>query len=154
VTSWWTRCARGVAALPALLLIGLIRGYQLVLSPMLGPSCRFYPSCSAYGLGAVRTHGALKGSLLAGARICRCNPWNLGGVDPVPPRGRWRNEPQGAQVGEFDGIGNDESSSSSDDGPETTGAPRLEPPTSFASDVPGASSTTSPHRHPELGVTP
>jgi len=151
--TWLGHGVRWVASLPSMLLVGLIRGYQLVLSPMLGPSCRFYPSCSTYGLGAVRTHGAIKGSLLAGARICRCNPWNPGGVDPVPPRGRWRNDADEAPVGEFDGIGNDETSSASDDGPVINGATRPEPPTSFASRGPVADSTTSPPRHPELGVT-
>ena len=72
------------------LLIGLIRGYQLTLSPMLMPSCRFHPSCSAYALASVRTHGAVKGALLGGWRVLRCNPWNAGGLDPVPDHGHWR----------------------------------------------------------------
>ena len=66
------------------LLQALIRGYQLVVSPMLGPRCRFYPSCSAYALEAVRRHGALRGCWLAGRRLLRCHPWNPGGVDFVP----------------------------------------------------------------------
>ena len=65
---------------------GLIRLYQLVVSPLLGPRCRFYPSCSAYALEAVRTHGALRGTGLAARRLSRCHPWNPGGVDLVPPR--------------------------------------------------------------------
>ncbi|TAK70489.1 MAG: membrane protein insertion efficiency factor YidD [Actinomycetota bacterium] len=78
-------------------LVGLIRLYRLVLSPLLGARCRWYPSCSAYALGALTTHGAVKGSLLAGWRLCRCHPWTPGGLDPVPPRGRWRAdiEPDG-----------------------------------------------------------
>jgi uncharacterized protein len=64
----------------------LVRGYQLVLSPMLGPRCRFYPSCSAYAVEAITTHGALRGTWLAGRRLLRCHPWNPGGVDHVPPR--------------------------------------------------------------------
>jgi putative membrane protein insertion efficiency factor len=72
---------------------GLIRGYQLFLSPLLGPRCRFYPSCSSYALEAVSVHGAAKGGALAVARVCRCHPWNPGGVDPVPPRGAWKPEP-------------------------------------------------------------
>ncbi|MGV1036483.1 MAG: membrane protein insertion efficiency factor YidD [Candidatus Nanopelagicales bacterium] len=72
------------------LLIGIIRIYQLVLSPLLGPKCRFYPSCSNYAIGAVRTHGPIKGSTLATYRICRCHPWQLGGIDPVPAKGAWR----------------------------------------------------------------
>ena len=74
------------------LLVGAIRTYQLVISPMLGPRCRFYPSCSSYAVSSLRTHGPLKGTLLAGARICRCHPWNDGGLDPVPPKGAWRPE--------------------------------------------------------------
>ncbi len=55
-------------------------------SPLRAPRCRFHPSCSSYGLEAVRTHGALRGGWLAIRRIGRCHPWNPGGVDPVPPR--------------------------------------------------------------------
>jgi len=72
---------------------GLIRGYQRFVSPLLGPRCRFYPSCSSYALEAVSVHGAGKGTVLAVARVCRCHPWNPGGVDPVPPRGAWKPEP-------------------------------------------------------------
>lgn len=76
--------------LPSVLLVLFIRAYQVAISPMLGARCRFYPSCSHYGLGAIRAHGALKGSALTAWRILRCNPWNLGGIDPVPPTGSWR----------------------------------------------------------------
>jgi putative membrane protein insertion efficiency factor len=76
-----------------LLLTGLIVGYRRVLSPLLGPRCRFYPSCSTYGLEAITVHGAAKGTLLTVSRVCRCNPWNAGGVDHVPPRGAWKPEP-------------------------------------------------------------
>ena len=62
----------------------LIRAYQLVLSPLLGPSCRFYPSCSHYALEAIDTHGAWRGTWLTIKRISRCHPWNEGGFDPVP----------------------------------------------------------------------
>ena len=65
-----------------LLLTGLIVGYQRLVSPMLGPRCRFYPSCSSYALEAVQVHGAVKGTALATARVCRCHPWNPGGYDP------------------------------------------------------------------------
>jgi putative membrane protein insertion efficiency factor len=67
------------------LLVWLLRGYQLLLSPMLGQNCRFYPTCSNYAIEALRTHGAARGSLLAARRVCRCHPWNEGGVDLVPP---------------------------------------------------------------------
>lgn len=65
----------------------LLRFYQLAISPMMTPSCRFYPSCSNYALEALQVHGAAKGSLLALKRVCRCHPWNDGGVDLVPPAG-------------------------------------------------------------------
>jgi putative membrane protein insertion efficiency factor len=66
------------------LLRALVRGYRYFLAPLLPPACRFHPSCSAYAEEALRTHGALRGSWLATARICRCGPWHAGGVDPVP----------------------------------------------------------------------
>jgi putative membrane protein insertion efficiency factor len=62
----------------------LIRGYQLVFSPILGGSCRFTPSCSAYASEAIERHGALRGSVLAVKRIARCHPLCHGGYDPVP----------------------------------------------------------------------
>jgi putative membrane protein insertion efficiency factor len=71
------------------LLLGVVRLYQLVISPWLPPSCKYYPSCSAYAVTALRRHGAAKGALLAAWRLLRCNPWSLGGVDHVPPRGMW-----------------------------------------------------------------
>lgn len=64
----------------------LVRGYQLIVSPWIPPRCRFYPSCSAYAVTALRRHGALKGSWLAVRRLGRCHPWNPGGVDHVPPK--------------------------------------------------------------------
>lgn len=66
------------------LLIGLIRIYQWCLSPFLGASCRFYPSCSSYAIEAIDKHGALKGSYLMVLRLGRCHPWCDGGHDPVP----------------------------------------------------------------------
>ena len=62
----------------------LIRLYQLTVSPLLGPRCRFYPSCSHYALEALARFGFLRGSWLAVRRIGRCHPWNPGGLDPVP----------------------------------------------------------------------
>jgi putative membrane protein insertion efficiency factor len=64
--------------------LGLIRLYQKTISQALPPTCRFVPSCSEYGYQAIAKHGFLKGSLLAGWRILRCNPFNDGGFDPVP----------------------------------------------------------------------
>ncbi|MBK4987730.1 membrane protein insertion efficiency factor YidD [Pseudomonas sp. S36] len=71
---------------PRLALVALIRGYQLIISPLLGPRCRFYPSCSHYAIEALRVHGAGRGSWLTLLRLLRCHPLNPGGVDPVPPR--------------------------------------------------------------------
>lgn len=65
-------------------LLLLLRAYKLGVSPFLGQNCRFYPSCSDYAAEAVRLHGALKGSLLAGKRLCKCHPWHAGGLDFVP----------------------------------------------------------------------
>jgi len=62
----------------------LIRGYQYLLRPLIGPSCRFYPSCSCYAHQAISRHGAWHGLKLAISRIARCHPWNDGGYDPVP----------------------------------------------------------------------
>ncbi len=67
-------------------LVTTIRLYRATLSGWLGGQCRFYPSCSAYGEEAIRTHGALKGSAMTAWRIARCNPFGRGGTDPVPPR--------------------------------------------------------------------
>ena len=61
-----------------------IRAYQLVIRPIWGAHCRFSPSCSHYARDAIARHGAMRGSVLAGWRILRCNPWNAGGYDPVP----------------------------------------------------------------------
>ncbi len=81
------------------LLIGLVKGYRLLLSPWLGSSCRFTPTCSAYSLEALEQHGAAAGTYLTLARIARCHPWCAGGHDPVPadpPRlfARWAAHPQ------------------------------------------------------------
>ncbi|MDC0643347.1 membrane protein insertion efficiency factor YidD [Flavobacteriaceae bacterium] len=62
----------------------LIRGYQRFISPLLPPTCRFTPSCSHYGIDALKKHGVFKGSWLTINRILRCNPWAKGGYDPVP----------------------------------------------------------------------
>jgi putative membrane protein insertion efficiency factor len=71
-------------SLPAEILAGAVRGYQLTVRPLIGGHCRFEPSCSEYAIGAFRAHGAWRGAGLAATRILRCNPWHVGGFDPVP----------------------------------------------------------------------
>ncbi len=66
------------------LMIAFIRIWRAVISPLYGNVCKYHPSCSAYGLRAVQTHGAIHGGWLTIHRIVRCNPWSLGGYDPVP----------------------------------------------------------------------
>jgi hypothetical protein len=68
------------------LAITLIRGYQLFISPILGPKCRFHPTCSYYAIEAIRLHGFVKGSWFAGKRVLKCHPLHPGGEDPVPPK--------------------------------------------------------------------
>lgn len=68
------------------ILIRLLRVYQIFISPLIGARCRFYPTCSTYGIEAVKTHGALKGSWLTLKRVLKCHPLHPGGDDPVPPK--------------------------------------------------------------------
>lgn len=65
-------------------LLALLRVYKAVVSPLLPPACRFYPSCSQYAAGAIEKHGAVRGGILAAKRLARCHPFHPGGVDPVP----------------------------------------------------------------------
>lgn len=74
------------------LLTGVIRGYQLIVSPWFAPTCRYYPSCSQYAIDALKVHGPFGGTWRAGWRLLRCNPWSAGGVDPVIPSA---GEPEG-----------------------------------------------------------
>jgi hypothetical protein len=80
--NYFWRILRTIPRIPALLLIGLVRIYQILVSPLLGERCRFYPSCSVYFIESVRKYGAIRGTLRGIWRICRCNPWNPGGYDP------------------------------------------------------------------------
>ena len=84
------QAARVVVDIPRRVLIGLLMLYRRLISPLYGQVCRFYPSCTAYALEAVTVHGAVKGTALSAWRVLRCNPFNAGGVDHVPPgRRRW-----------------------------------------------------------------
>ena len=87
------------------LLIKLIRVYQLVISPLLGPSCRFQPTCSRYAVSCLSTHGPLRGSWLAVKRIARCHPFHPGGYDPPPSAGPPEHspiDPPSPEVGKVD----------------------------------------------------
>lgn len=101
-----SRSGRDVRALsPAgWLLVGLLTIYRRFISPLLGPRCRFYPSCSAYALEAVQVHGAVRGSWLAVRRLGRCHPFHPGGLDPVPGPSR---EQGSATVAEGDAVSSD-----------------------------------------------
>lgn len=66
------------------LFIGLVRFYQLIISPWMPRSCRYHPTCSQYSIEAFRKHGAIKGIWLSAKRIASCHPWSKGGYDPVP----------------------------------------------------------------------
>jgi putative membrane protein insertion efficiency factor len=70
------------------LFIGIIRFYQAAISPYLPRTCRYYPTCSQYGIQAFKKHGVMKGLWLTAKRISRCHPWHEGGYDPVPEPNR------------------------------------------------------------------
>ena len=74
---------RHVAALP-------VHAYRLLVSPLLGPRCKYHPTCSRYALDALRAHGVARGLVLAAWRLLRCNPWSHGGVDHVRDQMLWR----------------------------------------------------------------
>ena len=98
---------RGLNALwrlPRVALIGLVRLYRLLLSPWVGQSCRFTPTCSAYAIRALGKHGAVVGSALAGWRILRCNPWCHGGCDEVPDNMHWNRTAASPSDGLFSGL--------------------------------------------------
>ena len=69
-----------------LIIVGIIKFYQFVLSPVMGPSCRHYPTCSEYSIESIKTHGVIRGVYLALKRISRCRPGGSHGFDPVPKR--------------------------------------------------------------------
>lgn len=115
-------------------MIGFIKAWRLLISPLYGQVCRYWPSCSAYGLEAVQTHGAWKGGRLTVKRIARCNPWSAGGYDPVPgtPAAReWEREQAAdrrrrqdfteSQLSDSSATSNDEGAGADPDGVATPG---------------------------------
>ena len=81
-----------VPLVPRNLGLAVLQAYRSVISPLYGDVCKYYPSCSAYAVGAVQQHGLLKGSALTAARLARCHPWARGGVDDVPMHAHFRHE--------------------------------------------------------------
>lgn len=81
---------RSIPLLPRNAVLGFLTAYRAVISPMYGDVCAYYPSCSAYAVGAVQQHGAVRGTILSAWRILRCNPWTKGGVDDVRPHEHFR----------------------------------------------------------------
>ncbi|WP_151703473.1 membrane protein insertion efficiency factor YidD [Nitrincola alkalilacustris] len=77
---------RWIRGLISRFFILLVKFYQYFISPLIPPSCRFYPSCSSYMIEAIQVHGPFKGLWLGLRRVSRCHPWSEGGIDPVPPR--------------------------------------------------------------------
>jgi uncharacterized protein len=84
LAAWLARLLRVLRRGLAGLMIGLVKVYQVTLSPLLGPRCRYWPSCSSYTVEAIQVHGPLRGALMAARRIARCHPGCEGGIDPVP----------------------------------------------------------------------
>ena len=74
-----------IGLLPRNLVLTGLHAYRATISQLYGDVCKYYPSCSAYAVGAVQQHGALKGAALTAARLARCHPWATGGIDDVPP---------------------------------------------------------------------
>lgn len=81
---WVVSTLRLAVLVPRNAIIALLKVYRLVVSPLYGDVCRYYPSCSAYSLGSVQVHGVVKGSWLTARRLVRCHPWSEGGIDDPP----------------------------------------------------------------------
>jgi len=94
MTTWVRRLTGGASRVAVAGLVALVRLYQMTVSPLLGPRCRYAPSCSAYAVEALRRHGVARGTLLAVWRILRCHPLAKGGYDPVPAPRRGRPKPE------------------------------------------------------------
>jgi uncharacterized protein len=83
---------RSVPLLPRNTVLAALHGYRATISHIYGDVCKYYPSCSAYAVGAVQQHGVLKGAALTAARLARCHPWAAGGIDDVPPHRAYPHE--------------------------------------------------------------
>ncbi|KJQ52569.1 putative membrane protein insertion efficiency factor [Microbacterium sp. SA39] len=81
---------RSIHLIPRNMVLGFLTAYRKTISPLYGDVCAYYPSCSAYAVGAVQQHGAVRGTLFSAWRILRCNPWTRGGVDDVRPHQHFR----------------------------------------------------------------
>ncbi|HEY5222662.1 MAG TPA: membrane protein insertion efficiency factor YidD [Microbacteriaceae bacterium] len=101
------RAIASIGLLPRNAVVILLRAYRAVISPLYGDVCRYYPSCSAYALGAIQEHGVVVGSVLSARRITRCHPWAAGGIDDVPlkKRRRYHTTRFGFVVGNGQGKG-------------------------------------------------
>lgn len=80
-----------VGLIPRNVVLAALHGYRATVSHLYGDVCKYYPSCSAYAVGAVQQHGAVKGAALTAARLARCHPWAQGGIDDVPPHAHFRH---------------------------------------------------------------
>lgn len=88
-----------IALAPRNVAIAILRLYQLIISPLYGDVCRYYPTCSHYALDAIARYGVLAGIVLGSRRLIRCHPWARGGIDDVPPRRReWTHRTRGGFV--------------------------------------------------------
>lgn len=83
---------RGIPLLPRNIVLAGLHGYRATISHLYGDVCKYYPSCSAYAVGAVQQHGAIKGAVLTAARLARCHPWAAGGIDDVKPHAHFRHD--------------------------------------------------------------
>jgi putative membrane protein insertion efficiency factor len=128
----------------AWLLTGFVRAYQLVVSPWLGPSCRFEPSCSAYAVDALRLHGAARGSWLVLRRLARCQPFCTGGYDPVPEPRRPRRRFPFRRPGVHPPAGHAPTDSSTGSATPTATPPATPPSTPSAATATGPTPEAPP----------
>jgi putative membrane protein insertion efficiency factor len=137
-----------MTSLPAQLLIAPIRFYQRFITPYTPATCRYYPTCSAYAVTALRTHGAVIGTGLTIWRLLRCNPWSSGGIDHVPAKGqlRHRHVAVASDVQIFDGDPASRSSASEYSGEQEPVGQRER------GEASGSSSTVGPAEHRSAGT--